>query len=175
MLGHCGKPTDAKALRELLDDKERSFSSGLDGILAGYIMLDPKAGWEYLTNLVKGDSEFPVKYAALRTARFFWEYRPDVIPHKQMLDVMKVLMDQPDIADMPIEDLRKWKVWDLTPPGARLRSEGIAQHDPDQQPRDPEVRHRRVVGRSRRTRPPPSSSRRPARKTPRASSSSRSC
>ena len=115
MIGHCGKPEHAKVLRELLDDKERSFSSGLDGILAGYIMLDPKAGWEYLTNLARGDSEFPIKYAALRTARVFWEYRPDVVPHKQILDVMKLLMDQADIADMPIEDLRKWKVWDLTP------------------------------------------------------------
>jgi hypothetical protein len=115
LIGHCGKPEHAKALRELLEDKERSFSSGLDGVLAGYIMLDPKGGWEYLTSLVKGDSEFPVKYAALRTARVFWEYRPDVVPQKQVLEVMKVLMDQPDIADMPIEDIRKWKVWDLTP------------------------------------------------------------
>ena len=44
MLGHCGKPADAKTIRELLDDKERSFSSGLDGVLVGYIMLDKKAG-----------------------------------------------------------------------------------------------------------------------------------
>ena len=115
MLGHCGKPADAKAVRALLDDKERSLSSGLDGIVVGYTLLDPKAGWDFLGSLVKSDSEFPVKYAALRTARFFWEYRPDIIAHKQVLDVMKELMDQHDIADMPIEDLRKWKVWELTP------------------------------------------------------------
>jgi len=115
MLGHCGKQSDAKAIRELLDDKDRSFSSGLDGVLAGYIMLDPKPGWDYLVHLVKSDSEFPIKYAVLRTARVFWEFRNDVIPHKQVLEVLKILMDQPDIADMPIEDLRKWKVWELTP------------------------------------------------------------
>ena len=66
MLGHCGKPADAKAIRELLEDKDRSFSSGLDGILAGYIMLDPKGGWEYLVKLVKSEGEFPVKYAGLQ-------------------------------------------------------------------------------------------------------------
>src|SRR4029077_2246686 len=98
MLGHCGKPADAKTIRELLEDKERSFSSGLDGVLAGYIMLDKKQGWDYLTNLIKGESEFPVKYVALRTARVFWEFRPDIIPHPQILEVMKSLMDQPDIA-----------------------------------------------------------------------------
>ena len=53
MLGHCGKPEDAKALRALLDDPDRVFSSGLDGVLAGYILLDHKAGWEYLVKLIK--------------------------------------------------------------------------------------------------------------------------
>ena len=28
MLGHCGKPEDAKTIRELLDDKERSLPAG---------------------------------------------------------------------------------------------------------------------------------------------------
>src|SRR5439155_25234700 len=42
LLGHCGKPDDAKALRALLDDKERSYTSGLDGLLAGYVMLDTR-------------------------------------------------------------------------------------------------------------------------------------
>lgn len=116
LLGHGGKPEDAKAIRALLDDKERSYTSGLDGVVAGYILLDPKAGWEYLTGLVKApNAEFPVKYAALKTVRFFWEYRPDVIPNAQVLDLMKVMVADPDIADMPIEDLRKWKQWELTP------------------------------------------------------------
>lgn len=116
LLGHCGKPEDAKALRQLLDDPERAFSSGLDGLVAGYIMLEPKAGWEYLMKLIKDpNQEFPVRYSALKTVRYFWEYRPDIISKDQVLDAMKVLCDNPDIADMPIEDLRKWKVWALTP------------------------------------------------------------
>lgn len=116
LIGHCGKSSDAKAIRELLDDPNRSYSSGLDGVMAGYIMLDPKAGWEYLSALAKdAKKEFPVRYAALKTARFFWEYRPDVIPNKQVLDVMHALIEQPDLADLPIEDLRKWKCWAETP------------------------------------------------------------
>lgn len=116
LLGHCGKPADAKALRELLDDPERSSSSGLDGMLAGYIMLAPKEGWDHLLKLIKDpEQDFPVRYATLKTVRFFWEYRPDIIGQSQVLDAMKLLCANPDIADMPIEDLRKWKVWDLTP------------------------------------------------------------
>src|SRR5262249_19328588 len=116
LVGHCGKPEDAKAVRALLDDKERSYTSGLDGVVAGYILLDPKGGWEYLTKLVTdSNADFPVKYAALKTVRFFWEFRPDVIPNAKVLEVVKTLVADPDIADMPIEDLRKWKQWDRTP------------------------------------------------------------
>ncbi|MDB5308657.1 MAG: hypothetical protein JWO38_2859 [Gemmataceae bacterium] len=116
LLGNCGKPEDAKALRALLDDPNRSYTSGLDGVLAGYVLLDPKAGWEYLLGIV-GDpkKDFSVRYAGLRTIRFFWESRTDVVPGKQVLDAMKVLIDQSDLADLPIEDLRKWKTWELTP------------------------------------------------------------
>ncbi|MBA4066242.1 MAG: hypothetical protein C0501_21505 [Isosphaera sp.] len=116
LVGHAGKPEDAKAVRALLDDKDRSYTSGLDGVLAGYALLDPKAGWEYVTGLIaKPDQDFPVKYAALKTVRFFWEFRPDVVSNAQVLAALKTLMDDHDIADMPIEDARKWKVWDLTP------------------------------------------------------------
>jgi hypothetical protein len=116
LIGHCGKQEDAKTLRALLDDKDRSYTSGLDGVVAGYVLLDPKAGWDYLLGIV-GDAkkDFSVRYAGLRTVRFFWESRSDVIPNKQVLDAMKLLMEQSDLADLPIEDLRKWKVWSLSP------------------------------------------------------------
>jgi hypothetical protein len=115
LLGHCGKPEDAKALRALLDDPQRSYTSGLDGVVAGYVMLDNKAGWDYLLTIV-GDpkKDFSVRYAGLRAVRFFWESRPDLIPHKQVLAAMQLLMDQSDLADLPIEDLRKWKQWGMT-------------------------------------------------------------
>jgi hypothetical protein len=116
LLGDCGRPEDAKALRALLDDPKRSYTSGLDGVIAGYVLLDPKAGWDYLLGVI-GDArrDFSERYAGLRTVRFFWENRPDVIPKGQVLGAMKVLMDQPDLADLPVEDLRKWGVWELTP------------------------------------------------------------
>lgn len=114
-IGHCGKPEDAKAIRAMLDSPDRQFNSGLDGVIAAYILLDPKAGWDYLTNLL-GDSkqEFPVRYAGLKVLRFFYEFRPDVVPQKQVVEGMKVLVGQSDLADLPMEDLRKWGCWDQT-------------------------------------------------------------
>jgi hypothetical protein len=116
LLGHCGKPDDAKAIRALLDDPMRSYTSGLDGVLAAYVLLDQKAGWDYLVSVIGNPKkDFSERYAGLRTVRFFWESRPDVIPKTQVLDAMRVLMDQADLADLPIEDLRKWRTWELTP------------------------------------------------------------
>ena len=115
LIGHSGKAENAKALRTLLDDPERKFSSGLDGMLMGYTLLDKKAGYEYVQKLIAdSNSEFLVKHAALKTLRFFWEYRPDVLTKKEILDGMAGLMVHPDIADMPIDDLRKWKAWEMT-------------------------------------------------------------
>lgn len=112
-IGHCGTKDDAKAIRDLLNDPDRVYSSGLDGMLAAYIMLDKEAGWPYLLDILKNpDKEFPVRYAALKVLRFFWEYRPDVVSQAEVLEGMRHLIRQKDIADLPIEDLRKWQVWD---------------------------------------------------------------
>src|SRR5262249_52268404 len=86
MLGHCGNAKHAAALRQMLDDPKR-LVSGVDGILAGYIMLQPKEGWAYLRDLLKDESkEFMLRYAALRAARFFWEFRPDIIDKKAAVE-----------------------------------------------------------------------------------------
>ncbi|AMV24745.1 hypothetical protein VT84_10140 [Gemmata sp. SH-PL17] len=114
LVGHSGKAEYAKEVRALIDAPESKSSSGLDGLLMGYILLDKKNGYDYLMKLVADkDKEFLIKHSALKTLRFFWEYRPDVLTRKQLLDGMSALLDHPDIADMPIDDLRKWKAWEL--------------------------------------------------------------
>ena len=134
MLGHAGKPEHAVVLRQLLDDPQKRLSSGVDGMLAGYTMLNPQEGWAYTRNIMadphgrllgggfgligggagtaylKDQSrDFMLRYAALRSARFFWEYRPDLVSNKQVLETVSLLLDQSDIADLAVEDLRKWK------------------------------------------------------------------
>src|SRR6266850_7470325 len=49
LLGHCGTAEHAKLLRKMIDDPEKSKGSGIDGMLASYIMLEPKEAWAYLT------------------------------------------------------------------------------------------------------------------------------
>jgi hypothetical protein len=116
MAGHTGSAADAKALKAIIDDPNRQYSSGLDGLICGYVMLDKKAGWEYLTKLLKDSSkDFTTRYAGIRVVRFMWDYRTDLVSKEELLEAVKIPLAQPDVADLPIEDLRKWKQWQLAP------------------------------------------------------------
>ncbi|MCS6852668.1 MAG: hypothetical protein NZ700_16045 [Gemmataceae bacterium] len=113
MLGHCGQERHAALLRKMLDDPQKRGGSGVDGMLAGYIMLKPKEGWNYLLGILSNPAhEFMLRYAALRAARFFWDFRTNVVPKADILNALHVLLDQGDIADLAIEDLRKWQCWE---------------------------------------------------------------
>ncbi len=75
-------------------------------------MLDPKEGWAYLQSILTDEKrDFLLRYAVLRTARFFRDYRPDVIQPDAVADAVAALLDQKDIADMAVEELRKWGEW----------------------------------------------------------------
>src|SRR5262249_29496948 len=88
-------------------------SSGMDGVLAGYVMLDRAAGWQFLTGLLKNANEqMLVRYAALRSARFYYDMRPDVVPQNDVVAAIDILLDQGDIADLAIEDCRRWGRWE---------------------------------------------------------------
>jgi len=114
MLGHCGKDKDAGVLKKLLDNPERRAGSGVDGVMAAYALLKPKEGWKYITDSMKNAKEdFTFRYAALRSVRFLHDYRDDVVGKKQLVEAVCQLLDQEDIADLAIEDLRKWQSWTL--------------------------------------------------------------
>ena len=117
ILGHCGKgEAYAKALRTFIDDPKVKQATGLDGLLAGYILLDPKDGLAYVSGLIKDSKEdFLIRYAALRSMRFFWEYRGDVLKRPDIVATIQPLLDQPDIVDLAVEDLRKWEQWGQAP------------------------------------------------------------
>jgi hypothetical protein len=124
MLGHCGKEEHAKLLHDLLEDKERRLGSGVDGMLAGYVMLKPRDGWAYTRDILKdGKKEFMLRYAALRAVRFLWDSRPDLVDKKELAEGMALLLKQKDMADLAIDDLRKRQCWDVTERVLALRGE----------------------------------------------------
>jgi hypothetical protein len=114
MLGHCGSDKHAEVLHQLLDDPQKQASSGVDSMLTAYTMLKPKEGWVYIRDILKNPKkEFMLRYAALRAIRFFWNYRPDLVPEKDLVEGVTILLDQGDMADLAIEDLRLHRCWDV--------------------------------------------------------------
>jgi hypothetical protein len=114
--GHCGTKADAEQIRTFLDDPKRRFASGLDGLLAGYVLLDPKAGWEYMTALITNPDkqDFATQVAIVKVMRYFWDYRQDVVGPDQLVATMMKSASNGDFADFAIEDLRKWGRFEKT-------------------------------------------------------------
>jgi hypothetical protein len=114
LLGHCGDPVKhGELMRKLIDDPEKRRGSGIDGMLAAYVMLKPKDGWKYVQNILGDQKEdFLMRYAALRTARFLWSERPDLVKRDDLVKGVARLLAHPDMADFAIEDLRRWNRWE---------------------------------------------------------------
>jgi hypothetical protein len=116
LLGHCGDPKKhGELLRKLIDDPKKRMGSGIDGMMAGYLMLQPKEGWQHLQSFLKNDKEdFFVRYAVRGTLKFFWEYRNDVLSKEEVIKGMELIIQLHDLADFAIDDLRLWKSWQMT-------------------------------------------------------------
>jgi hypothetical protein len=114
LLGACGTPADADLLRSLLKTPgERNYKS-FEGILAGYISMRPQEGWAFALETLKNEkNSLLLRYATLRTLRFFYNAKAaECAP--QVMQGMALALDHFDIADMAIQDLRKWKRWEYT-------------------------------------------------------------
>ena len=116
LLGHCGKPADKSLVRGTLERLRKKEAPGnFDWALVGYTLLAPREGWTYARDLMgKPANDFMVRYAGLRAARFFCTTRPDVIGKRSVLEAVRLLLDQSDLADLAIEDFRHWRHWDYT-------------------------------------------------------------
>lgn len=115
LLGGSGQAADAALLRELLDSRDDRYINAADGLLAGYMQHKPREGWALLQEIL-ADGRKPLlqRIAVLRTLRYFHGAQPkESRPH--IVRAMKGLLVQGELADLAIEDLRRFGVWDLTP------------------------------------------------------------
>jgi hypothetical protein len=116
LLGQVGRDADYVLLRDLLERRQNDLSpSALDGIFIACVLLRPKEGWADVRALLeKPDSDFLLRYGALRTVRYFQAHPSGVLGRKEVVDAMALAVAHGDMADLAIEDLRRWGTWDLT-------------------------------------------------------------
>lgn len=113
LLGLCGQTEDASVLQKLIQMRERDLVSGLDGVLTGLTLLRPEEGLQAIDGILSNEKEdFTRRYAALRAVRYLWDNPPPGVQRESLLRCVTKLLQQGDIADLAIEDLRKWKRWE---------------------------------------------------------------
>jgi hypothetical protein len=114
LLGDCGSATHGALLCRLLDRaRNAGEAQAIDGLLLGYAVLRPKEGWAYLKDiLAKTNLPFQDRFGALRALRFLWGARPGLVSTDELVSGVLLLLGQPDIADLAVDDLRRWKRWD---------------------------------------------------------------
>ena len=119
MLGLCGDETDAKLMEaKVVDTDENDYRLGIDGVIAGYLLITSDKGLDIVDSTkLKADAEtkipFSETYAALQALRFMWQYGDGKISHDRLKASMRILLDRPELADIVIADLARWKDWSI--------------------------------------------------------------
>lgn len=125
LLGLCGKEEDADAMKQKILNPDSDFRLGIEGVMSGYLLITGEEGLEVLeknkmqskTYTDKDGKEvklpFSEVYATMQTLRFMWTYEPDRIPKERLKKSMRTLLGRPELADLVIADLARWKDWDV--------------------------------------------------------------
>lgn len=126
LLGVVGGDKDAALLKSMILKPTERNVSALDGLLSGYINLRPREGWDIAAGiLADGKKSFSERFAVTRMLRFYHGWKP-AETRKELLRCLAVMVPDGEVADMAVEDLRRWKMWDLT--ASVLAQYGKASH-----------------------------------------------
>ncbi|MFM7141910.1 MAG: hypothetical protein ACKO2K_08365, partial [Alphaproteobacteria bacterium] len=121
MLGVCGSPDDAARIERILvgDDlgpEQAEIRSGLDALIACYVTLRGPEGLDLVDArfLRRGDRDVPFAetYAAVMALRFLGE-ESSIAPRERVLQSLRILLEEPKLADLVIADLARWQDWSV--------------------------------------------------------------
>lgn len=115
LIGLCGTPEDAKLLESRILVQTDEFRLGIDGLMGGYLLIMKDKGLDVLDEHKLANKKVPFSetYAAMQAVRFMWTYEPGKIAPERMQKSMRILLDRPEMADLVIADLARWKDWSI--------------------------------------------------------------
>ena len=121
MLGICGTPADATKIEKILlgenlGENSSDLRSGLDALIACYVVLIGPTGLDLIDTLFLNRSSreipFTETYAAVMALRFLGE-ESETIPRERVLESLRLLLNEPKLADLVIADLARWQDWSV--------------------------------------------------------------
>ncbi len=120
MLGLCGDKKDMELLKAKVIENDEEFRLGIDGVMAGYLVLAGEQGLKVLEDAkLKPSLQTPSKvpfsetFAALQAIKFMWEYGEGRIAAEKLRGAQRILLDNPSLADLVIIDLARWQDWSI--------------------------------------------------------------
>jgi hypothetical protein len=116
MLGLAGNDEDAELMKQKITESTQDFRLGIDGIMAGYLLLEGEDGLQLIddTKLRDADIPFSETYAGMQALRFLWTYAPERVSKERLRESMRILLERPDLADLVVTDLARWEDWSIT-------------------------------------------------------------
>jgi len=110
LLGTCGSADDVPLLENMLASRAGKSPSGLDALVACYLKLKGPDGVPLIEDrfLKNRDAEFSDTYAAITALRFIAE-QTDAVPRTRVSQAFYHMLDRPDLADLVIVDLARWR------------------------------------------------------------------
>ena len=121
MLGVCGTKADADRIGAILANTnpapgQAEVRSGLDALIACYVTLKGPDGLDSVDAQFldrKGrDVPFTETYAAVMALRFLGE-ESTTVPRQRVLKSLRLLLEEPKLADLVIADLARWEDWSV--------------------------------------------------------------
>jgi hypothetical protein len=126
MLGVCGSKDDAARIGRILAGEGLSAEqlearSGLDALIACYVALEGPPALDLVDRLFLDRSTadgtprevpFTETYAAVMALRFLGE-ESDLVPRERVLASLRLLLQEPKLADLVIADLARWQDWSV--------------------------------------------------------------
>jgi len=133
MLGLCGTPDDVTLFEQQVFQSSQEFRLGIHGLTSGYLLLTGTEGLDRLDRLKlsakyvldadgnpvldkngeKTPLPFTETYAAMQALRFMWTYAEGRIPQERLRESMRLLLERPELADLVITDLARWRDWSV--------------------------------------------------------------
>ena len=141
MLGVCGTPADADRIGAILAGKtatgeplpkeQAEIRGGLDALIACYVALRGPEALDLVDRLFlkrEGrDVPFAETYAAVMALRFLGE-ESDLVPRERVLASLRLLLEEPKLADLVIADLARWQDWSVVDKLARIFKDAQADN-----------------------------------------------
>jgi hypothetical protein len=113
LLGLCGNADDARMMEQLIltpPSDAADFRIGIDGVMAGYLMLARDKGLKTLEQFAFSATTADSERLALHQAtRFLWDFGEGRIAKDLLRSTVRRLVDDPTLAELAITDLTRWE------------------------------------------------------------------